>query len=29
MSALMNPILKLLIEGGHLTPAQLAQVAGL
>jgi DNA-binding Lrp family transcriptional regulator len=27
--ALMNPILKLLVEGGHLTPAQLAQVAGL
>jgi DNA-binding Lrp family transcriptional regulator len=29
ISALMNPILKLLVEGGHLTPAQLAQVAGL
>src|SRR5208282_4389694 len=27
--ALMNPILKLLVEGGHLTPAQLAQLAGL
>src|SRR5580658_2724288 len=25
----MNPILKLLIEGGHLTTAQMAQVAGL
>jgi len=25
----MNPVLKLLIEGGHLTTAQLAQVAGL
>jgi DNA-binding Lrp family transcriptional regulator len=29
MSPLMIPILKLLIEGGHLTPAQLAKVAGL
>ena len=25
----MNPVLKLLIEGGHLTTAQMAQVAGL
>ena len=25
----MNPVLKLLIEGGSLTPAQMAQVAGL
>jgi DNA-binding Lrp family transcriptional regulator len=25
----MNPVLKLLIEGGHLTMAQMAQVAGL
>ena len=25
----MNPVLKLLIEGGHLTTAQIAQVAGL
>lgn len=29
MAPLMNPILKLLIEGGHLTSAQLAQVAGI
>jgi DNA-binding Lrp family transcriptional regulator len=27
--ALMNPVLKLLIEGGHLTTAQMAQVAGI
>jgi len=26
---LMNPVLKLLVEGGHLTTAQMAQVAGL
>src|ERR1035438_9557578 len=25
----MNPVLKLLIEGGHLTTAQMAQVAGI
>jgi DNA-binding Lrp family transcriptional regulator len=25
----MNPVLKLLVEGGNLTPAQLAQVAGI
>jgi DNA-binding Lrp family transcriptional regulator len=29
IAPLMNPILKLLIEGGHLTSAQLAQVAGI
>src|ERR1700722_6758152 len=29
MASPMNPVLKLLIEGGHLTTAQMAQVAGL
>jgi DNA-binding Lrp family transcriptional regulator len=29
MASLMNPVLKLLIEGGHLTTAQMAQVAGI
>jgi DNA-binding Lrp family transcriptional regulator len=29
MGPLMNPVLKLLIEGGHLTTAQMAQVAGI
>jgi len=29
LTALMNPVLKLLIEDGRLTPAQIAQIAGL
>ena len=29
MMSLMNPVLKLLVEGGHLTTAQMAQVAGI
>ena len=29
MAAPMNPVLKLLTEGGHLTSAQMAQVAGI
>ena len=29
MASPMNPVLKLLIEGGHLTTAQMAQVAGI
>jgi DNA-binding Lrp family transcriptional regulator len=29
MAPLMNPVLKLLVEGAHLTTAQMAQVAGI